>query len=125
MLEMPQMIQTWKEVCFPMATHVQDRLLILDCREVMVVDGRSGQNRYDNEVYLAQYQPCSEATRCTNTIFGVAAWEMAFHNIVGWCKDAPSILRAEKYLRYTLGRISKTTCHSITCQSSKTRDALL
>ena len=45
MLEMPQMIQTWKEVCQP-TNHVHLwYLLTVTCSEDMVADGRSGPNR--------------------------------------------------------------------------------
>lgn len=43
MLEMPQMIQTWKEASLsPFQIH--DILLTITCSEVMAVDGRSGPN---------------------------------------------------------------------------------
>jgi hypothetical protein len=45
MLEMPKMIQTWKEVCFFPPSRVVVLMLISNYREVMVVDGRSGRNK--------------------------------------------------------------------------------
>lgn len=44
MLDMPQMIQTWKEVSHPKGLNT-GTLLIVTCSEDMVVDGRSGLNK--------------------------------------------------------------------------------
>lgn len=62
------------------------------------MDGRSGQNRYDNEDYLAQRQPRSKTTRCTNTTLGMTAWEWAFQNIVELCNYTPSLSQIEEHV---------------------------
>jgi hypothetical protein len=56
MLEMPQMIQTWKEVCFNATLGSSYRSLTLNDREDMVVDGRSGPNRWSHDEYCIRYQ---------------------------------------------------------------------
>jgi hypothetical protein len=44
MLDMPQMIQTWKEVSHPKFLNIGTWLMIT-CSEDMVADGRSGPNK--------------------------------------------------------------------------------
>jgi hypothetical protein len=56
MLDMPQMIQTWKEVRFPYASENLDEMLIHNCRGVMVVDGRNGRNKQRGRHRLGQEQ---------------------------------------------------------------------
>lgn len=67
------------------------------------MDGRSGQNRYDNEDYLGQCQPRSKTTCCTNTTLGMTAWEWAFQNTVELCNYMPPPSQIEKIPLMSLG----------------------
>lgn len=68
MLEMPSMIQEWKEVCHPFLLHGFCGMLILDIRKDMVVGGRSGQNKlYIDESWI-WYQTSGARSICTNII---------------------------------------------------------
>jgi hypothetical protein len=49
MLEMPQMVQTWKEVSFVMF-YIKGNGANISCREVMVVDGRSGRRNREVDI---------------------------------------------------------------------------
>lgn len=81
MLNMPQMIQTWKEVSFPYVSEDMNEMLIHDYRGVMVVDGRNGRNKPRGRHCLGQEELAVRIADCTNIMLGTNAFREALQTI--------------------------------------------
>ena len=86
MLEMPSMIQEWKEVCHLFLLHGFCGMLILDIRKDMVVDGRSGRNKlYIDEGWI-WYQTSGARSICTNITLDVDCMGKGVTTMAPRCK---------------------------------------
>lgn len=105
MLEMPQLIQTWKEVSYTIFyTNIDDVGLTIS-REDMVADGRSGRNRlrvYQTEgVEIVQY--------VYRALLGAHSKEDGVHNI---CQLSFNAWMCSTYLYQILNRMHVIAPHS-------------
>lgn len=101
MLEMPQLIQTWKEVSYIIyETNLGDVGLTIS-REDMDVDGRSGRNR--RRVYQAEGVEIVQYV--CRALLGAHSKEDGVHNI---CQVSFNARMCSKYLYQILNRMHVT-----------------
>lgn len=96
MLDMPEMIQQWKEVRRSPSSKVW-RTLTRDCRKAMVADGRSGQNErgYDIAGRAGRRHTPERRIPCTCTILRMGCMAMGVTAVALWCKYRSSLSEFE------------------------------
>lgn len=105
MLEMPQLIQTWKEVSYIIyGTDLEDVGLTIS-REDMVVGGRSGRNKL--RVYQAEREEIVQYV--CRAHLGAHSKEVGVHNI---CQLSFNAWMCSKYLYQILNRMHVTAPHA-------------
>ena len=91
MLEMPQMIQTWKEVSLTHDLETIRTILTRDFREDTVVAGRNGRNSRCHDEWWTRFQRWSGTRVCTFIALGTIAWQKALRH---YCKCIPTLLES-------------------------------
>jgi hypothetical protein len=109
MLDMPQMIQTWKEVRFSYLSEDVDEMLIPDCRGVMVVDGRNGRNKLRGRYRLGQEQLFVRDCRVyEHRVGNECIGRGVLQTIAGWCswcKCISSLLHTKGHIQTQIRKV--------------------
>jgi len=113
MLDMPQMIQTWKEVSHPKLINI-DTWLIITCSEDMVVDGRSGPNKWCYYELSTLLQTWRLESLCINVTWEVFRIKFGVRNmpLQGWLYECNCQGTRDLYKSLKRSKMSSFWCIS-------------